>query len=470
MSSKVATMRAALSARQAALELPESHESITEDWIAEQFTRKVSGRYRYDATTGQWLMFVGSHWSTSERGGSSVYAHVVNDARAFLRDVAAEVRAQYKPTQTQPNAPVRVYGRDRTIRAVVNLTRDAPAIAVDGPAVFDRDPGVLATPGGIVDLRTGTRRPATPADMVSKLTTVAPDERTPEWWLRFLAECFPGDAEAVAYLQRVAGYMLTGEMKEEQFWYLFGSGGNGKGVFSGTLAHIMGDYATSSEPSTWAKRPDGMEPHKQELAVLQGARLIEIPEPDGGRLNESRVKQWTGRNGVRANLMRQNSAKFMPVGKLLFSANHAPTFTAVDDAIRRRLRVVPFNTKPAHPDPDLPERLRAEAGGILQWAIDGAALWYRDGLGSCALVDGETADQFCAQDDLGAWIAERCEQGGEYRTLGKLLRDDYLATQERNGVCEYVSPQKFHEELRKRGFGLADSNAGRCVQGLALKG
>lgn len=468
--SKIATMRAVLSARQAALELPESHESITEDWIAEQFTHRVSGQYRYDATNGQWLTFTDSHWSTSARGGSSVYAHVVDEARAFLRDVAAEVRAQYKPTQTQPNAPVRVYGRDRTIRAVVNLTRDAPAIAVDGPAVFDRDPGVLATPGGIVDLRTGRLRPATAADMVSKLTTVAPNERTPERWLRFLAECFPGDAEAVAYLQRVAGYMLTGETREHVCWFLFGSGGNGKSVFTNTLAHLMGSYATSTDPSTWAKRPDGMEPHKQEIARLQGARLVVSPEPDGGRLNESRIKSWVAGDPQTANLMRQNAVTFTPTGKLILHGNHAPMFAAVDDAIRRRLRVVPFNTKPAHPDIHLEATLRAEAGGILQWAIDGAALWYRNGLGSCALVDGETADQLSAQDDLGAWIAERCEQGGEYRTLGKLLRDDYLATQERNGVREYVSPRKFHEELRKRGFGLADSKAGRCVQGLALRG
>ena len=63
-------------------------------------------------------------------------------------------------------------------------------------------------------------------------------------WDAFLTDATRNDAELIGYLQRTAGYCLTGAVSEHALFFIHGGGGNGKGVFINTLTHIVGDYAT----------------------------------------------------------------------------------------------------------------------------------------------------------------------------------------------------------------------------------
>lgn len=105
------------------------------------------------------------------------------------------------------------------------------------------------------------------------------------------------------------------------------------------------------------------EQHPTDLASLQGARLVTAIETDSGRnWAESKIKNLTGGDRIAARFMRQDFFQFTPEFKLLIAGNHKPSLRSVDEAIRRRLHLVPFTvTIPeAERDLNLAEKLRAE--------------------------------------------------------------------------------------------------------------
>lgn len=109
--------------------------------------------------------------------------------------------------------------------------------------------------------------------------------------------------------------------------------------------------------------------------------------------------------------MRQDDFEFKPTMKLTIVGNHRPAIQNVDDAIRRRFNVMPFENKPSRVDHGLKDALRAEFPGILSWAMLGCLDWQRHGLVRPAVVLATTAAYFESQDTFAAWIDERCEVG-----------------------------------------------------------
>jgi putative DNA primase/helicase len=125
----------------------------------------------------------------------------------------------------------------------------------------------------------------------------------------------------------------------------------------------------------------------------------------------------TGGDPITARFMRQDNFTFEPLFKLMIIGNHRPALKNVDDAMRRRLSIVPFTRKPTKPDPNLPKKLLDEAPGILRWMIQGCLDWQANSLIMPTVVTVETADYFSDQDLFSHWLAEKCdcEPGNEYK-------------------------------------------------------
>ena len=115
---------------------------------------------------------------------------------------------------------------------------------------------------------------------MTKITAVAPGGSCP-LWLTFLDRVTGGDRDLQTYLQRLAGYALTGSTREHVLPFAHGSGGNGKGVFIGALAGMMGDYHKTAPIETFAASHGDR--HPTELAMLRGARLVTAQETEEGR-------------------------------------------------------------------------------------------------------------------------------------------------------------------------------------------
>ena len=190
--------------------------------------------------------------------------------------------------------------------AVERFARADPAFAVTAE-IWDRDPWLLGTPGGTVDLRTGELRPAKQEDGITRSTAVVPAPAADcPLWLKFLDETFGNDAALIAFAQRWAGYSLTGLTREHALVFGYGSGGNGKSVYVNVHVGIAGDYATTASMDVFiASHGDR---HPTDLAMLRGARVVTASETEEGRQwAESRIKQLTGGDLISARFAARQS-------------------------------------------------------------------------------------------------------------------------------------------------------------------
>lgn len=336
---------------------------------------------------------------------------------------------------------------------------------------WDADLWRLNTPGGVVDLRTGEIRPHDRADRMTKITTITPVPGRPcPTWQRFLGQVTGGDDALMAYLQRMAGYCLTGATSEHALFFLYGTGANGKSVFVNTLFTLLGDYAANAPMDTFMESRGDR--HPTDLAGLRGARLVGATETEQGRRwNESKLKEVTGGDRISARFMRQDFFTYVPQFKLVIAGNHKPAIRNIDEAMRRRLHLIPFTltVPPGQRDHQLPNKLLAEAEGILHWAVAGCLAWQREGLKPPRSVVEATEEYFEAEDALGRWLEERCVRHPNATALTAELFSDWKQWAEAAG--EFVGAlRRFSDLLLARGFDKWRNPSGvRGFVGLELK-
>lgn len=381
---------------------------VTEDSAALQFAERYAGKLLYDHDVGAWFTWSGSHWRRETTGLAFEWAR--NLSRELGEDAPAKSRA--------------VVAKTSFASGVERFSKSDRAFAVTSEN-WDSDAFLLGTPGGTIDLRTGTMRKAEPADRMTKIAAVAPAKNAAcPRWKQFLIETTGGDVGMVRFLQQFAGYALTGDTREHALVFAHGSGGNGKSVFMNTVTRIAGDYAVTAAMETFVA--SNGDKHPTDLAMLRGARLVTASETEEGRAwAESRIKQITGGDPISARFMRQDFFTFKPAFKLFVIGNHKPVLRNVDDAARRRFNIVPFVLKPAKPDRDLEAKLRDEWPAILRWMIDGCLDWQAHGLVRPASVVEATNDYFSAQDLVGQFLEEECDvqPGNDWKkvTAGELF-------------------------------------------------
>jgi P4 family phage/plasmid primase-like protien len=388
----------------------------SDQWLAERVLAESGHLLRYVHATGCWFVWDGGRW----RADAVLLADHLIGAALRREAVLMLRRGATAQQQRQSMQTAKEFCSAARLAAVRTLLRADPRIAAP-PEAFDNDPWLLNTPAGIVDLRTGAIRDADPNLMCSRQTVAAPDlDATAPLWMRFLRETTGGDTQLQEYLQRLAGYALTGTVTEQMVAFVWGPGGNGKSVFVNTLQHVMQDYAERAPMDTFTA--SASDRHPTDLAGLVGARLVVASETQAGRRwDEQRLKAMTGGDPVRARFMRQDFFTFMPQFTLLFLGNHKPEISHVDDALRRRIHMVPFTTKPDVVNTQLTEQLRAEAPAILAWMVRGCLAWQTLGtLAPPSSVLAATREYFDDEDAVGLFLAERCDRGEGSTPLAEL--------------------------------------------------
>jgi putative DNA primase/helicase len=229
-----------------------------------------------------------------------------------------------------------------------------------------------------------------------------------------------------------------------------------------TLVGVMGDYAAVASMETFTASTTDR--HPADLAMLRGARLVAAQETEEGRRwAEARIKALTGGDPITARFMRQDFFTFMPQFKLFIAGNHKPGLRNVDEAIRRRLNLIPFAVRipPDERDPDLAEKLKGEWPGILKWAITGCLDWQKERLAAPQAVTTATDDYLEAEDAIGQWIAECCVVEGQILGGQSVKRDLHTTTAQLFGswkkwaeqAGEFVpSMKRFSQTIHARGF------------------
>jgi putative DNA primase/helicase len=298
----------------------------------------------------------------------------------------------------------------RLLTSMIECVKNEIAII---PEVFDKNDMKLNCPNGIIDLQTGLLLPSDQNEYMTRSTSFEyhPEKSCPRW-LKFLDDIMLGRKDLVDYLQKVAGYCLTGNVSERCFFILYGrNGDNGKTTFVETLKIIMGDYAKTTDAST-IMRKQGDEGIRNDLARLKSARLVSVSEtPKGKSLDENMIKAITGDERIKARFLYSEEFEFRPTFKFLIYTNHRPKLSADDQALWNRVKLIPFEftVKEENKILGLSDILiQEEAEGILAWAVEGCLKWQKEKLNNAPEITQAINSYRKREDSVGQFLSAVC--------------------------------------------------------------
>ena len=418
-----------------------SPEGLTDLSNARRLKQHFGDRLRFVHAWRNWLLWDGMRWREDDDGAVDRLAASIADttwreARAGSDQNALRFAAY--------SASV------RGIRAMVTLAE--PLLPV-GIGDLDQNPWLWNAANGTVDLRTGELRDPRREDYLTKSSPVEFDPDAASYnWDRFLEDIFDGDQSLVDFLQRLAGYCLTGDVREQTLMIAYGTGANGKSTLLNCLLSVWGDYGSKAPPDLLMARRAA--DHPTAVADLFGRRLVVAAETGESRLlDESRCKELTGGDQIAARRMRQDFFTFRPTHKLVLATNHRPAVRGTDHGLWRRLRLVPFDVvfDGDRQDKALPERLARELPGILAWAVRGCLDWQRDGLGLPEPVEKATKAYRTDEDVVAAFLLECCRVAVPESIRSAELYESFSDWSRQAGERP-LTRKAFGQRLRERGF------------------
>jgi putative DNA primase/helicase len=442
-------------AEQEAIPTLESSEGRTEAANARRLIARYGSHIRYVTTWQKFVACTGRCWKLDGP-----------ETEKFAKDSASELwnifasMPKERSEQSQLNqiiSFIRGSNSAAGIRNALFLARSESGIPVDF-SQLDRQPMLFNCANGTIDLESGKLRAHNPEDYLTKISGVVfdPTAKCPTWE-KFLIEIFDGDCDLIDFVWIAAGYSLTGLIREHVLFFNYGTGRNGKSTLIDAMQHVWGDYAaTLSSDLLMVARG---ERHPTEMCDLYGIRLAVASETEEGRrMAEVGVKQMTGGDMLKGRRMREDYWQFRPSHKLWLSGNHRPKILGTDNAIWDRVSLIPFTQRfaPDDPrtDPSLPEKLRAESSGILNWAIKGCLEWQRRGLQKPAIVRTATEEYRKQEDVIGEFLSDLCVIGDGFQAGAS---DLHRAFEIWGGSLSQTS---FGSALRERGFASDRATSG----------
>jgi putative DNA primase/helicase len=367
---------------------------------AERFKARNEGKCFFNNSTGRWNLWSGTHWKPTS--SLEVDKLAQETAKAIFEEAAGnpELAHWAKSSCSQ-----------QKLSAMVNLAKPLMAKA---SSELNSNGYLLNIGNGTINLKNGEVKAHSRADMIDKIAPVRFDETaTCPRFDDFISEVFAGDDELIEYVQKVLGYALTGDTREQKMFILFGDGANGKGTLTGVIASIMGDYCATAQADTIMQksRASGSEA-SPDIARLVGKRLVQMSEGDTAHhLNEALIKQLSGQDIVSARELYRDLFEFKPEFKLLFSTNHLPKVRGNDNGIWRRLSPIPFSVTFSGEklDNTLGDKLAQEKPGILNWLIQGCLEWQEKGLQEPKAVLDAKASYKSGSDNILRFLEDACE-------------------------------------------------------------
>lgn len=415
---------------------------------AELFTDIYGERCKYVSQWRAWIVWDGARWKRDETGRANLLAHEAVKYR--MADVAKLLDDDDKRTKYY-----KWIATSQSRNKIDNmLALAAPMLSVSANDL-DADSWLLNCENGTLDLKTGNFRPHRRGDLLTKLAPVNydADAECPKW-LGFLARIFDGDKELIDYVRRAAGYTTTGDIGEQCFFLLYGTGRNGKSTLVDTLGHVMGDYKRiGPEALLMADRFKGS--NRADEAELRGARLVSISEPSAGaRLNDGKIKQIL--NPVISAMRKYgNPEEFNATHKVWLDTNHKPKTSVTDEGFWRRVKLIPFVVQIPHADRVTNyDRVlfNEEASGVLNWLIAGLKDWREHGLGQPKAVTDAVNEYRQDSDTLGQFLAEHTRDNDAGRVSKNDIYSVYKSWAMDNGLDHPLTKIALGKALQERGY------------------
>lgn len=435
---------------------------LTEVQNANIFVDLFQDKLRYASGLG-WLMYVGTHWQKCEEQQQVYLAREVVDywikraGKCTNSNDLDKINSWIKTTQSS-----------KGIDNLLKLAQSDPKIQVKQESL-DNQKLYLNLANGTYNLSTGKLQKHNPDDLITKCLNVSYDEDAEcQNWIRFQNEISNNDQDLIKYKQKMYGYALSGGTEAQVFFVLQGSGANGKSTELSVVGDILNDYAGTI--NTDALMGSSSVATLSALAQIKGKRFVVASESnDNSVLNEAVIKTATGGEKISAKLYYKDSFDFYPEFKLFISTNYKPEIKGTDEGIWRRLKLIPYTVTipPEKRNPNLKEDLSEEAQGILNWLLEGYALYRQEGLGACPAVEAATNHYRTEQDIIKQFIDDNCIQKPSEQILSTIFYDVY------KGWCASVgenpiTKNKFGRRLTELGYEKTKTRRGNEYIGLSL--
>ena len=421
---------------------------LTDIGNAARIARENKNRLRFLYGPGYWLVWDGKRWKPDDDGS------VVKLAVATVLKIHDEAKRLPFGDDARAKLIAHATRSERKERIIAMIDLAKPELAAQ-PDVMDADPFLFNVSNGTIELRTGQLRAHDPSDRITKLAPVTfdPDAAAP-LFMRFLDRIFAGDADLIGYIQRVLGMALTGDVREQHLWILWGEGANGKNTLLDSVCGLMGDYAGQTPPHllTSSKQRE----HPTEIADLMGRRLAVAAETeDDAPLRLQLVKILTGNARIKARVMRGDYFEFPRTHKLILMTNNRPSVREDTEAAWRRLRLIPCRVVIPECERDslLLTKLRTEWPGILAWLVRGCLDWQAGGLHDPAAVVDATRNYRGSRNHLAGFIGDRCVRDAEAWAESRQLFGAYV------DWCKHHNHRPMSETAFGTGLGNMDFEA-----------
>ncbi len=444
---------------------------LTDLGNAERLISAHGENLRFDVNRKQWLVWNGKRWEYDETSRVDRMAmRVVRSMYKLLpsmdRDPGDKLLRHIKTSESAPR-----------LAGMLSLAAKLSGVPVR-ESDLDQDPWLFNVLNGTLDLRTGTLRTHAREDLITNLSETEYDANAvcPRWE-RFLQEIFQNDVDIMGFVKRMAGYMLTGDTREECLFVLVGKGQNGKGKLIEPMRKVLGSYAGDTPTTTLTEKTDS---NSFELAGLVGKRMVTASESGHRqRFDMPLLKKLTGRDPVTTCFKFKDHFTYVPTYKLVFATNEVPHVDGQCYADRRRFRLIPFgqrfweaceNKLPVKDD-QLDKKLLAEKNGILRWMVEGCLDWQRQGLDSPPIIREEVDQLFDSQDPLSEFLDEQCDIEPRAVILVNDLWTAYILwCDETKRDKAFRSSNWFSKSLTQRdGIDRQKNAGGRFLTGIRLK-
>jgi len=421
-------------------------ENRTDSGNAFKFASMFKDKVRFDHRRSRWLVWDKHRW--------------IDDKGKLIKLLAIEMaRTRYtesinildnKSRLAEAKWAIVSEGKSK-IDACLDIAKSIKPIADLGD-VWDKNNMILSCDNGIIDLTTGKIRDGKPDDAVTMSTNIDYDaEAKCPRWEKFIEEIFFGDKEIVRYVKKALGYSITGSTKEQVAFFCFGSGANGKSVLFKTISSILGDYAHDA-PTTLFQR-NAFNTSTNDVAATELKRFLVSSETlSSTKINEQRLKKWTGGDTESARYLYGEYFEFEPTVKPWLFINHKPQVEDDSHGFWRRVRLIPFERTFAQHEQNqnLLTELKEEQQGILNWLIDGCLLWQKEGLKPVPEKVNMATQMYQADNDvLSDFIFSRCKVDQNYMTKARTLYSEYVDWAGSEGVqrADIISSTAFGRRM-----------------------
>jgi P4 family phage/plasmid primase-like protien len=426
-----------------------------------------------------WFVWNGQRWEQDPLKQVTEYARTVMNDMLMSATAKFTTLAANNPARQTAEAAMKWARASLSHRRIQDMLAQAGAgtdLCVAGD-IFDARPELLNLQNGTLNLDTSDFYPARKEDLLTQISNVSYTLGAicPRWQ-KFLNEVTEGDIETQNYLQRVFGYMLTGDQREQCFFVFYGRGGTGKGVFWRTLQGMLGDYFSTASMGLFVNSGSQQavgEAASPAKAALAGKRVVVTSELDEGvRFNEALLKLVTGGDSLTARKLHQPPFTFQPQCKPVFMTNYLPRTSDFSGGLEQRLRIVKFNRQfrdTADEVKDLHKTFVAEYDGILQWALAGLKEVREHGLQEPASVKENVKAYMRNENAVSRWLDERTVPCPDELLAVEAYKDFHLWSDFGNEACKKRSNKWFYSQLEDLGIDSRHSMGGTMVKGFRLR-